>query len=395
MNSGITTHINKHRGTIALVANQAWSVYNFRMPVIRALQADGYRVVVIVPVDESVSVLLKEPGIELVVLRHFRRNSTNIWASIKMIVEFRKVYKALHPDAVIHFGVQANIFGNFAARLAKIPSVCVVTGLGYTFLHKGMVPWLTRWLYRITFLKTAKVVFENQADLDLMVFSKMVERSITYHVPGCGIDTQYFTASTTAASLHPPVFTLIGRLLYDKGIREFAAAAARLKAAYPAAECWLLGHLDNENPAHVHKEELIQWVQSGHIHYKGATKDVRPIIEQSDWIVLPSYREGLSRVLLEAMSMARPIITTDTPGCRETVVPGKNGFLVPVKDENLLFEAMLKACTISPEQRYAMGKFGREKAEKEYSANIVGQHFKKIINTITDSTRKERIRDTR
>ena len=204
------------RCTIALVANQAWSIYNFRMPVIRALQADGYRVVVIVPVDESVSVLLEEPGIELVALRHFRRNSTNILASIKMVGEFRSVYKKLQPDVVIHFGVQANIFGNFAARLAGIPSVCVVTGLGYTFLHKGLVPWLTRWLYRVSFLKTAKVVFENQADLELLVASNMADRSITTHVPGCGIDTQYFKPSGLMQSAHGPVFILIGRLLSYK-----------------------------------------------------------------------------------------------------------------------------------------------------------------------------------
>ena len=156
--------------------------------------------------------------------------------------------------------------------------------------------------------------------------------------------------------------------------------------AFPTAECWLLGHLDDENPAHVHRGELIQWVKSGYVNYKGATDDVRPFIEQSDWIVLPSYREGLSRVLLEAMAMAKPIITTDTPGCRETVVQGENGFIVPVKDDNLLFETMLKACAIPREQRAAMGQFGREKAQKMYSAQIVGEHFKTIIKTIVQNS---------
>ena len=368
--------------TVAIVANLAWSVYNFRMPVIRALRDAGYRVLVIVPVDESVSALMKEPGVELVALQHFRRNSTSIAAGIKMIAEFRRLYLQLQPDLVIHFGVQANVFGNFAARLAGIKSVCVVTGLGYTFLHKGLVPMITRLLYRLSFLKTAKVVFENQEDLDLMVKAGLIKSQDTFHVPGCGIDTQYFKPENKMRSAGGPVFTLIGRLLYDKGVREFAAAAARLKLTFPEAECHLLGHLDDENPAHIHRTELVNWVRSGFIQYKGATDDVRPFIQNSDWVVLPSYREGLSRVLLEAMAMGKPLITTDTPGCRETVVPGKNGFLVPVGDENLLYETMLKACSISPEERQEMGRFGQEKAEREYSATIVGEHYRRLTDNL-------------
>lgn len=368
--------------TVAIVANLAWSVYNFRMPVIRALRDAGYRVVVIVPVDESVSVLMKEPGVELVALKHFRRNSTSISAGLKMISEFRRVYQQLKLDLVIHFGVQANVFGNFAARLTGVKSVCVVTGLGYTFLHKGLVPMITRLLYRLSFLKTAKVVFENQEDLELMVKSGMVKPTDAFHVPGCGIDTEYFKSENRPRTSGGPVFILIGRLLYDKGVREFAAAAARLKTAFPDAECHLLGHLDDENPAHIHRTELVNWVRAGFIQYKGATDDVRPFIQNSDWIVLPSYREGLSRVLLEAMSMGKPVITTDTPGCRETVVPGKNGFVIPVGDENLLFETMLKACSVTSEERHKMGLFGREKAEKEYSAAIVGELYKLLTDSL-------------
>lgn len=382
MNQPPISEPESNGATVAIVANLAWSVYNFRMPVVRALRDAGYRVVVVVPVDESVSALMKEPGVELVALRYFRRNSTSISAGIKMIAEFRQVYLQLKPDLIIHFGVQANVFGNFAARLAGVKSICVVTGLGYTFLHKGLVPMITRLLYRLSFLKTAKVVFENREDLDLMVKSGLVNETKTLHIPGCGIDTQYFKPEIEQQSTGGPVFTLIGRLLYDKGVREFAAAAARLKITFPEAECHLLGHLDDENPAHIHRTELVNWVRSGFIQYKGATDDVRPFIQNSDWIVLPSYREGLSRVLLEAMAMEKPLITTDTPGCRETVTHGKNGYLVPVGDENLLYETMLKACSVSLEERQEMGRFGREKAEKEYSTALVSEQYKLLISNL-------------
>jgi glycosyltransferase involved in cell wall biosynthesis len=364
-----------HRGTIALVANMAWSIYNFRLPVIRALQAEGYRVVVIAPVDETVSKLLREPGVEFVSLQQFKRNSTSIVASIKMLREFKQILGKLKPNLVIHYGVQANVWGNLGAAWAGIPSVCVVTGLGYTFLHNGFVPRLTRWLYRFSFLRTACVLFENQEDLDLMVARRMILRNKTRHVPGCGIDTEHFAPIETGLHNEGPVFTLLGRLLYDKGLREFAHAAQRLKAAYPTAECWVLGHLDDQNPAHIRRSELVEWVQQGFIHYKGATDDVRPTIAQSDWMVLPSYREGLSKVLLEAMSMAKPIITTDTAGCRETVIPGENGFLVPVKDGDALFKIMLECCSISVQKRQEMGQIGREKAISTYGAALVGKVY--------------------
>jgi len=356
------------KGVVALVANLAWSIYNFRLPVIRALHREGYKVIIIAPVDETVSNLLREPGVEFVGLQSFRRNSTSVISSVKMTLEFQRIYQRTRPDIVIHYGVQANVWGNFGARLAGIPSVCVVTGLGYTFLHTGFIPWVTRWLYRLSFLKTAKIVFENEEDQELLIKKAIVWRENTLRVPGCGVDTNYFKPSTVKRKPRGPVFLFMGRLLYDKGIREFAAAAARLKTSFPRAQCWILGHLDDQNPAHIQRNELVNWVQEGYIQYKGASDDVRPFVAQADWMVLPSYREGLSKVLLEAMAMAKPIITTDTPGCRETVDHGKNGFIVPVKDENILFETMLKACAIDYDQRAAMGQYGREKAIHEYSA---------------------------
>lgn len=369
-------------GVVVLASNMAWTIYNYRLPVVRALQAAGYKIVIVAPVDESVSRLMNEPGIELFPLKKFKRNTTSIASNLAMIAEFYAVYKQINPDFVIHFGLQANIFGNLGAWLARVRSICVVTGLGYTFLHKGIVPWITRWLYRFSFVYPEKVLFENDDDRHLFIESKMVRQAKTIHVPGCGIDTKFFRLQPTFFNPGKLVFLFIGRLLYDKGLREYAASAQQLKVAFPNAECWILGHLDDENPAHIHREELVQWVQAGFIQYKGVTDDVRPIIAQCDWVVLPSYREGLSRVLLEAMAMGKPIITTDVPGCKETVVNGKSGFVVPARNSEALLAAMKICCTLPPNTQKQMGLYGREMVVRTYEASIVGNMFADLIKKL-------------
>ena len=369
-------------GLIVVVSNMAWTIFNYRLPVIRALQALGYKIVIVAPVDESVSQLMNEPGIEFFPLKKFIRNTTSISANLAMILEFNRIYRELEPDFVIHFGLQANIFGNFGAWMARVKSICVVTGLGYTFLHRGLVPWLTRWLYRISFIYPEKVLFENKEDLNLLVDARMVRRSKTLHVPGCGVDTKVFRPQSTFYNAGKMVFFFIGRLLYDKGLREYAASAKKLKETFPQAECWILGHLDDENPAHIQREELVQWVQGGFIHYKGVTDDVRPIIAQCNWVVLPSYREGLSRVLLEAMAMSKPIITTDAPGCKETVVEGESGFIVPVRNVEALYEAMRTCCDLPAQTQKEMGAYGRQIVIRTYEAGIIGNIFADLIKKL-------------
>ncbi|MBK8557594.1 MAG: glycosyltransferase family 4 protein [Lewinellaceae bacterium] len=365
--------------TIALVANQCWSIYHFRLPLIRALQAEGYRIAVLAPLDESVSLLLQEPGVEVYALRHFQRNSTGLVRNIRLLLELYRQFSAIQPNQVVHFGIQANVFGNIAARWTGTASICVVTGLGYTFLHRGFIPWIAKQLYRISLKSARKVVFENKEDLDLMVRERLTAPAKSMHVPGCGIDVQHYAPDGTAPEPGRMVFTYLGRLLYDKGLREFAAAAAMLRKERPYAECWILGQLDDGNPAHIDRRELLQWVQTGAIVYKGSVRDVRPFIRKSNWIVQPSYREGLSRTLLEAMSMGKPVIATDTAGCREMVDPGKSGYLVPVKNTQALFEAMLHACDVPAETAIAMGSKGREKIKANYTDQMVGQFYLTLL----------------
>jgi glycosyltransferase involved in cell wall biosynthesis len=371
---------------IALVSNSTWNIHNFRMPVIRALSKAGYRIIIMAPVDESVSVLSQEPGIELVPLKFLHRDSTGILRNIFFIAELWRLYRLYQPGLVLHFTIKPNIFGNIVARWRGIPSICVVTGLGYTFLHKGWLQTLTAWLYRYSFRSAQKVLFENGDDRQLLIEMGIVGEEQAMVVNGCGVDVGHFQSQRPIVNPKKRmVFLFVGRLLRDKGVREFVAAACHTRKHFPKAEFWILGGLDDNNPAHIERATLLEWVQSGHIQYKGATADVRPYFEQAHWVVLPSYREGLSKVLLEAMSMARPIITTDTAGCRDAVESGKNGFLVQVADADALAHCFHHCCQIDLKQIIQMGEYGRQMAIQRFESTLIGNDYLNTVQTILES----------
>jgi len=375
-------HSTKARQSVMLVSNSTWNIYNFRLPVIRMLLEQYEQVTVAAPVDEYIHNLVSIKGLEIIPLRNLSRKSLGVSNNLILGAELYGIYRTQRPDLVIHFTIKPNIFGNLAAALLKIPSICVVTGLGYTFMYNGFLQFATTLLYRFSFRFAKNIVFENAPDRDLMVEKKITQQAKTTVVPGCGVDTQHFYPNGQHPNPDKIVFTFIGRLLIDKGIKEFVQAARVVKNSYPNAEFWVLGGLDDGNPAHIDRTTLLDWVRDGLIQYKGTTSDVRPFIAQSDWIVLPSYREGLSRVLLEAMAMAKPLITTDTAGCRETVESGKNGYLVPVKDDQALALAMEYCCTLSKQETAQMGRYGRKKVQREFEHERVGKAYLKLVHEI-------------
>lgn len=386
--SQIYSQSKAQKPLVILVANLTWTIYHYRLYLIQALQKAGYEVMVLAPHDSSVEKLKVHFGVKHRHLAHFSRNSTNPVKCLAMMREFYSVYRRYKPAMVIHFGVQPNVFGNLGAAMAGVNSICVVTGLGYSFLHKNLVGIAVRMLYAISFLFAQKVLTENSDDQELLINSGLVRRRKTAVVNGCGIKLDdYVPQKKSRAASQSIVFTYIGRLLYDKGLYEFVSAAKHIKTIHPNACFQILGMLDFSNPAHIKQEELDQWVKSGVIRYLGAVNDVRPIIADSDWIVLPSYREGLSRTLLEAMSMARPIVTTDVAGCRQAVDDHFNGFLVPVRDTASLKEIFEKCCTLPRSAYVRMGKNGRLKAHRQFSHEIVDEQYLNLVEEVLDQKR--------
>ena len=377
---------NNKKYKIAVVANATWNIYNFRLNILDVLVANDFEVFVLAPVDKYIFYKEDFPEVIHVPLKNLLRDGTNPLRELILINELRQIYKKINPDLVLHYTVKPNIYGGIAAGLLKIPSVAVVTGLGYAFIHKGLIQTITEFLYRFSSRFHNKVIFENKDDLKLFLNSKLINREKGISVKGCGVDIDYFSPySSNGKKKNKIIFTFIGRLLYDKGVVEFVKAAKIIIKEYKNVEFWLLGEIDKNNPATVKEEDLINWVKNKTVIYHGFKQDIKNYISKSDCIVLPSYREGMPRTILEGLAMAKPVIATDTAGCREVIEEGKNGYLVPIKEVDSLAIAMKKIIDISEDERVNMGKYGREKALKEFDDNLIADEILNVILEILKS----------
>lgn len=373
--------VSKYK-TIALVANSTWNIHNFRLNLLDKFIGEGHDVIVIAPVDQYIEYKEKYPAVKHVALRSLDRDSTNPLKDLVLITELTRKYKRLKPDLVIHFTNKPNIYGAIAARRAKIDSIAIVTGLGYAFIHNGFIKSVTTALYKYTSKYHKKFIFENIEDRELFENENIITKGQGISVKGCGVNTTYFHPYPNQEVNEAMVFTFVGRLLYDKGVKEFVEAARIIKLVHPKTQFWLVGELDPDNPATVEKDELIEWVDSDIVYYHGFQRDVRPFISKSDCVVLPSYREAIPRTITEAMAMAKPVITTDTAGCREAVEVEVNGYLAKLRDANDLAESMQKIISLTEEERKSMGQAGRNIVMNQFDDRLIANHIYDIISKI-------------
>ncbi|MCC6410166.1 MAG: glycosyltransferase family 4 protein [Saprospiraceae bacterium] len=374
VSSGQCSVVSGQPRKILLVANTAWNFVNFRLPLIRALQGQGCEVVCAAPADGFETQL---EGLRFVPLKHLSRKGLSPWEHLLLYHELCGLLRRENPDQAVFYTIKPNIFGNFAARRCGVPAVSVVEGLGYV-ASPPLLRKLAFLLYRPA-LKLAKhVVFLNQADRMIFEHAGAVRRGHFTVIPGSGVDTKHFSLQEKTAD-EGPVFLFVGRLLTDKGIREFAEAAERVRKKHPNAEFRILGAPDPGNPASILPSELRHWTEGGHVRWLGTATDVRPHLAQADAVVLPSYREGMSRALLEGMAMGKPIITTFSSGCKELVEEGLNGFLAPSGDSGALVEVLERFLDMPLSRRLAMGRYSRLKAEKEFSDDVVLPEYMGLI----------------
>jgi glycosyltransferase involved in cell wall biosynthesis len=360
--------------TIVIIASFPDSIVSFRGELISALQDQQLSVHVIAP-QMSDEILLELESRNITVHQiELERTGLNPISDIKSLFQMYKVIKKIKPNYSLAYTIKPVIYGSIAAKLAGVPSIfSLITGLGYAFTgevsgKRKILQKFLHTLYRLALMANQTVFFQNNDDKNLFQQIKLVPEKINpVVVNGSGIDINAF--KTTDLPVNKFNFLLIARLLGDKGIREYAKAAEMLKASHPHCSCKLVGWIDN-NPDAILQRELDEWSQSGYIEYLGRFSDVQPVIAQSSVYVLPSYREGTPRTVLEAMAMGRPIITTDAPGCRETVIDNENGFLIPVQNVQALYESMVKFVE-SPELIEQMGKASRKIAEDKYDVNKV------------------------
>lgn len=307
------------------------------------------------------------------------RSGLNPIDDIKTFLSFCSIYKKLKPSFVLAYTIKPIIWGGLASRFARIPSFyAMITGLGYAFqkggLAKNLLNTLVKFLYRSALKKSKGVIFQNRDNMQVFIDEGIVPKEKCFLVNGSGVDLSHYNLSPLPSTPH---FLLIARLLGDKGIREYAQAAKLVKQKYPEAVFELVGPED-PSPDGIKLDEVHQWTESGAIKYSGATTDVRPFIENCAIYVLPSYHEGMPRTVLEAMAMGRPILTTDVPGCRETVIDGENGWLVEKANAEQLAEKMIWFIE-NQDKWHEMGKSSHDMAYEKFDVHKVNAEILKIM----------------
>ena len=358
---------------IVLVANTAWSMFNFRHGVLTRLLRDGYQLTVIAPRDDF-SDKLRSLGCTVIDL-NMSAKGVNPIEDIKLIDALYRHYRTIKPNFIIHYTIKPNIYGSIAARLACIPSLAITTGLGYTFVNDNLVSKIARCLYKIAFRFPKAIWFLNEDDRSEFVNRGLVPENKTMVLHGEGVDTDYFAPLLNPNNDGKIRFLLVARMLWDKGVGEYVEAARHIKAKYPNTTFQLLGACGVANPSNIGQEQINEWVNEGVVEYLGTTQDVRPIIAQAACVVLPSYREGIPRTMIEAAAMAKPIIVSSAPGCRDVVIPETTGLMCDVKNAHSLVQCMETFLSASQKERDEMGLAGRKLMMDRFDEKIIVDNY--------------------
>jgi glycosyltransferase involved in cell wall biosynthesis len=355
---------------VAIVINTSWNIWNFRAGLVRALQAAGHEVLAIAPPDDYSARLETELGCRFVPVL-MENKGTNPAKDAQLTRRFYKIYKRERPDVVLHFTIKPNIYGTLAARLAGVPSINNVSGLGTVFLIRNVVSRVALGLYRVAFRFPRRVFFQNADDRQLFIAHGLVRPEIAGLLPGSGVDTARFRPAAAFTRNEPFVFLMVARVLYEKGIQEYFEAAKIVRQAAPGTRVQLLGALDEAGGVGVARAVFEGWLAAGDIEYLGRSDDVAGHLHRADCVVLPSYREGTPKTLLEAAAVGKPIVTTDVPGCRETVVEGRNGFLCQVRSGEDLAAKMLQVLRLPDADLRGIGQNSRYLAETKFDEQLV------------------------
>jgi glycosyltransferase involved in cell wall biosynthesis len=361
--------------TIAIAINSSWNIFNFRSGLVRALVEAGYEVLAIAPPD-AFSERLPELGCRFVPIEMSARG-TSPMQDAKLFLAYRRLLRRHRPDVFLGYTIKPNVYGSLAAQELGIPVINNIAGLGITFLKGGLFQTFVRTLYRTALRRSQTVFFQNPDDRALFLGAGLVQEAQTRLLPGSGVDLGRFQPQLrTRKGDDRLVFLLVSRLLRSKGILDYVAAAQSLRAEFPDSEFRIAGIAEPGHPEAIPLEDVRGWHAEGVVNYLGALDDVRVALAEADAMVLPTfYPEGTPRALLEAAAMAKPIIATDVPGCRDVVDDGVNGFLCQPRDSASLAAAMRRLLGLSPESLRAMGAASRRKAEDQFDEQIVVERY--------------------
>jgi len=360
--------------TLLLVANQGWNLVNYRAGLIAALRRAGFRIVAAAPSEPDSERRLRELGCDFRPIP-LAPKSLSPFDSLRTVFALAALARQEQPAAILTWTIKANLWGSLVGRLAGIPVIANVSGLGIAHSGKGWLRRVAEPLYRICLKAASTVFFQNESDFETMVAAKLVRPQQARLLPGSGVDLEWFAANGRERPLERR-FVMLARLLRSKGVEQFVEAARRIRARRGDLRFALLGFTDVANVEAITREQVDSWAAEGIVEYFEPVSDVRPILETAEAVVLPSYyREGLSRALLEGASMGRPIVTTDHPGCREAIEPGVTGFLCQPRDVDSLEQAILRVAGLAGAEWAAMSGAARERAVRLFSQDIIIERY--------------------
>jgi glycosyltransferase involved in cell wall biosynthesis len=364
--------------SICFVSNSAWSVYNFRVDIIRHFISKGYRVIVMAAKDEYAA-LLQNEGCVFVPL-HFNNRTENPFTDYALYRHLTAMYKLHRPDIVFHYVIKPNIYGSLAAAALAIPSVAVITGLGYAFSRRNWLSFLIKKLYTHALRKTGEVWFLNNEDAKFFIEQRIVPVAKTRVLHSEGINIEWFAPQARPSAQPPFRFLMSTRLLKSKGVAIYADAARILRKKNCPARFELIGFYEQHHPDSIPHEDIARWQQEGLIQYSGYAKDVRSFLAAADCFVFPSfYNEGVPRCLMEAASMQLPVITSGNRGCREVVADSITGYLCNMNDPFDLADKMEQMMNLSSQQRAAMGERGRALVAGHFSVQRIIAVYEQAI----------------
>lgn len=369
---------------IAFVSNSCWSIYNFRLEVVKHFVSSGYEVHIIAGQDDFAPRLM-DAGCKVHSV-HFNNRDKNPVSNIKLYWQLKRLYAAIRPQLIFHYVIKPNIYGSLAAGKLGIPSIAVITGLGYAFSSENLLFKIVCRLYRVALKRVSAVWFLNEEDAAYFKAKEIVKPGKIHILHSEGINTEKFipVAKSENRGAKPFVFLMLTRMLWSKGVGILAEAASILKQRGYYFECRVMGFFEPHHPDTISLEDFQRWKDNDTFIYDGFAQDVLPHLQEADCFVLPSfYKEGVPRSLLEACSVQLPVITTNQTGCREVVIHGINGLLCNANDAADLAEKMQQMMALTDEQRSRMGEEGRKIAMEKFDINLVTEVYEKAVIAYT------------
>lgn len=352
------------KGNILILTNNIGGLHAFRKEVVKAICDAGHKVYISTPDDSAMADYFREIGCEIIVTE-FDRRGVNPLADFKLMLAYRKLMNQLKSVAVLTYTIKPNIYGGMAARLCRVPQLANVTGLGDAVENGGWMQKLTISLYKMGLGKARRIFFQNESNRNFGIRMGIADDS-SILLPGSGVNLQHHTYQEYPVEEGRIRFLYIGRLLKDKGAEELFEAAKAIKAKYPQTEFQIVGNVEGD-----YQKQLDELVADGIVRFLGPQADVRPFIGAVECTIMPSYHEGMSNVNLESAANGRPVITTNVPGCKETVDDGKTGFVIEAKSAKSLEDAIERFIALPYNQKVLMGREGRKKVEREFDRKIV------------------------